>query len=58
MESEFSRIDEQIRQATVSRTDGWEEEIEGFETLRHSLGGWDLKLDTVGFLSINGGIIQ
>ena len=54
---EFSRIDEQIRQAKIAKADEWEDEIAGLEALRGAIKGWDVELDIAGFLSINGGII-
>lgn len=56
-ESERARIVEQIRQAKVAGADGWEDEIAGLEALLLAINGWDVELDTAGFLSVNGGII-
>lgn len=56
-ESERVRIDEQIRQAKLAGAAGWEDEIAGLEALLLAINGWDVELDTAGFLSINGGII-
>jgi ATP-dependent helicase HepA len=55
--TEFARIEEQIRQATIANADGWEDEVAGLEALRAAITGWDVELDIAGFLSINGGII-
>lgn len=57
LESEQSRVQEQIRQAKAARSDGWEDEVAGYEALIQAIVDWDLELDLVGFLSINGGII-
>jgi hypothetical protein len=56
-EAEHSRIEEQIRQARTSQSDGWEDEIEGLEALQEAISGWYVELDTAGFLSVNGGLI-
>jgi ATP-dependent helicase HepA len=57
LDTESARIAEQIRQAQVARADGWEDEVVGLETLLMAINEWDVELDTVGFLSVNGGII-
>ena len=57
IEAECARIAEQIRQAKAARAHGWEEEIEGLETLQKAIHGWDLELDACGFLSVKGGLI-
>jgi len=56
-ESERSRIVEQIRQAKFAGGDGWEDENAGLEALLLAISGWNVELDTAGFLSVNGGII-
>ena len=56
-ESERARIIEQIRQAKVAAADDWEDEIAGLDALLLAINGWDVELDTAGFLSVNGGII-
>jgi len=58
IEAEQSRIAEQIRQAKVSKSDGWEEEIAGFEALCQAINGWEIELEAAGFLSVNGGLIS
>jgi ATP-dependent helicase HepA len=57
IESERKRIAEQIRQARLSRSDDWEQEVAGLEALLEAINGWDLELDFAGFLSVNGGLI-
>ena len=58
LESERIRIAEQIRQAVGSKADGWMDEVAGLESLLRALNEWDLELDTAGYLSVNGGIIE
>lgn len=57
MEQERKRVEEQIRQARHSRSDGWESEVIGLEALLAAMEGWDLELDLAGFFSLNGGLI-
>lgn len=57
IELERKRIDEQIRQARLSRSDQWEEEVTGLNALMEAVNNWDLELDFAGFLSVNGGLI-
>ena len=57
MEQERKRIEEQIRQARHSRSDGWDSEVIGLEALLAAMEGWDLELDLAGFFSLNGGLI-
>jgi ATP-dependent helicase HepA len=57
IESERKRIEEQIRQARLSHSDDWEQEVAGLEALLEAINGWDLELDIAGFLSVNGGLI-
>lgn len=54
---EEARIREQIRQAKDALSDGWKDEIAGLEALLHAINNWNLDLDTVGFFSVNGGLI-
>ena len=58
IQNELARINEQIRQAAISKCAGWDEEVAGLEALRNALHDWEVRLDTAGFLSVNGGIIQ
>jgi ATP-dependent helicase HepA len=58
LETESARIAEQIRQAKVARADDWEDEVGGLEALLKAIIEWDVELNTAGFLSVNGGIIQ
>lgn len=58
LESDYARIDEQIRQADLAEANDWNDEITALNDLRDALENWELELDTVGFLSINGGIIR
>ena len=58
LQSEQSRINEQIRQAKAAKADGWEDEIAGLEALLRAMNDWDVELDTAGFLSVNGGLIS
>jgi ATP-dependent helicase HepA len=54
--AETTRIGEQIRQAKRLKLSGWKEEIEGLDLFMRAVGDWKLELDSVGFLSVNGGI--
>jgi len=58
LEFERARIGEQIRQSKAANSDDWQEEIVGLELLLRAINEWDLELDIVGFLSVNGGITQ
>ena len=57
IESERKRIEEQIRQARLSQSDDWEQEVAGLNALLEAISGWDIELDFAGFLSVNGGLI-
>ena len=57
IEAEGQRIQEQIRQARLSQSDEWEQEVAGLEALLEAISGWDLEMDIAGFLSVNGGLI-
>ena len=54
---ERERINEQIRQASLSKSDDHMAEIAGLNSLLEVINSWNIELDTAGFLSINGGII-
>jgi hypothetical protein len=54
---ERERINEQIRQASLSKSDDHMAEIAGLNSLLEVINNWNIELDTAGFLSINGGII-
>ena len=54
---EKTRIDEQIRQAILSKSDQWEDEVSGYKLLKETLDNWDLEIDFAGFLSINGNVV-
>jgi len=58
IDHEHKRIAEQIRQASISKSDGWEEEVAGLNALIEGVKEWDLELDFAGFLSVNGGLIS
>jgi ATP-dependent helicase HepA len=57
IELERKRIEEQIRQARLSKSDQWEDEVAGLNALLKAVNDWDLELDFAGFLSVNGGLI-
>lgn len=57
IEAEHKRIQEQMRQARLTQSDGWEQEVAGLDSLLEAITGWDLELDIAGFLSVNGGLI-
>ena len=57
IEGQLSNTDEQIRKLKTAIPDGWEDQIQALCRFKEALATWELELDTVGFLSINGGIL-
>jgi ATP-dependent helicase HepA len=55
--AERARIAEQVRQSEAAKADDWQEEVAGLNHLLRALDEWDLELDIVGFLSVNGGLV-
>ena len=49
-------LSEKIQQLRHAKPDGWKESVENLEKLRSIMTTWDIQLDAVGFLSINGGV--
>ena len=49
-------LGEKIQQLNHSKPDGWEESMENLEKLQSILDKWNVQLDAVGFISINGGV--
>jgi ATP-dependent helicase HepA len=64
IKEELNSLDEQIGKLETAKPDGWKEQIHTLKKLKKALDGtaaapaWELELDTVGFLSINGGILN
>ena len=58
IEMERVRINDQMRQAQDASADGWQDEVGGLKALLEAIDSWQIDLDTVGFLSINGGIMS
>lgn len=64
MEKEAQLLDEQIGKLKIAKPGGWKDQIHTLNKLKKALEGttttpaWRLELDTVGFLSINGGILD
>jgi ATP-dependent helicase HepA len=56
-EKERERINEQIRQASLSKSDDHMSETLGLNALLEAISEWNIELDTAGFLSVNGGLI-
>ena len=49
-------LGEKIQQLNHSKPDGWEESSENLEKLQSVLTKWNIQLDAIGFISINGGV--
>jgi hypothetical protein len=49
-------LSEKILQLNHSKPDGWKESVENSEKLQSIMSNWDIQLDAVGFISINGGL--
>lgn len=56
--AECARIAEQQRYVEHQKADGWEAEVDGLKMLARSILEWELELETVGFISVNGGIAE
>ena len=52
--SECDRIAQQRGQVERMKADGWERETEGLDLLARAILEWELELESVGFLSVNG----
>ena len=57
IERQINNIDEKIRKLKTAEPTGWNDQIQALEKLKDALVKWELELDIVGFLSINGGIL-
>lgn len=55
---EHARLLDQDRQLRALKPCGWQDDIAANKLLRRALDSWDLHLDSLGFLSVNGGILQ
>ena len=49
-------LGEKIQQLRHAKPDGWKESVENSEKLQSIISNWDIQLDSVGFISINGGV--
>ena len=58
LQTEHARLDEQKRQLRALKPAGWKDEIADMDLLRSALDGWHVELDSLGFLSVNGGLIR
>ena len=56
--AKIASINEEIRILQNARPGNWENQVESLSRLKDTLTSWEIELDTVGFLSINGGIID
>jgi hypothetical protein len=56
--AEHEHLNEQQRQLAALRPSGWEDDISAIELLRHALSEWDVELDSLGFLSVNGRLLR
>jgi len=55
---EHARLLDQERQLRSLKPCGWKDDLVAIELLRQALDSWDADLDSLGFLSVNGGIFQ
>ncbi|MBZ0264224.1 DEAD/DEAH box helicase family protein [bacterium] len=55
---EFNNIDDEIIKLKSIRPENWEEEVTSYKQLKKVISEWDLQLNSLGFLSINGGILD
>jgi len=58
LDYQFKTISEQIRNLKSAKVEDWESEISDLNKLTKILSEWTVELNTVGFLSINGGILN
>jgi ATP-dependent helicase HepA len=49
-------LSEKVHLLTHSKPDGWQDSIKNIEKLHSTLSEWNVHLDTIGFISINGGV--
>jgi hypothetical protein len=56
--AEHARLEEQERQLRSLQPDGWEDELTAIQQLRRGIDGWEVELDSVGYLSVNGGVLR
>ena len=57
IEAQTINIDEQIRKLQNAKPDDWEDQVQALDQLKIALTTWELELDIVGFLSVNGGVL-
>jgi hypothetical protein len=58
LRAERTRLEEQERQLRSLLAEGWEDELAGIQQLRQGIDGWEVELDSVGYLSVNGGLLR
>jgi ATP-dependent helicase HepA len=58
LRNERARLDEQQRQLAALKPPGWTEDSAAIDRLRAALDGWTVELDSVGFFSVNGGLLH
>ena len=58
LQAERARLDEQERQVRSLKLIGWEDDVAAQNQLRQAIDEWDMELDSLGFLSVNGGICR
>ena len=58
IELQFENIDSKIMKLKTATPDGWEYQVVALNQLKNDLTNWELELDSIGFLSINGGILN
>lgn len=58
LRAERARLDEQERQLLSLLAEGWEDELAGIQQLRQGIDGWEVELDSIGYLSVNGGLLR
>jgi ATP-dependent helicase HepA len=56
--AEHNRLKEQERQLSVLKPIGWEDDVSAINLLRNAIEDWDVELEALGFLSVNGGLLS
>ena len=56
IDDQFAKLTEQIKKLESAKPDGWEDKIKSLNHILEAINTWDIELDAVGFLSINGGL--
>jgi ATP-dependent helicase HepA len=58
IDAEHARLKERCRQLQRLKPAGWEEEFDGIQLLRAAIDAWEIELDSLGFFSVNGGLLR